>query len=118
MDPTLNPITRRPGPGRGRPKKQLLAEAAAAGVQDSTHDSGPDQQQPVTQAMDMSLRLSGPPSETEALAVDPSLEDADEQMIKRPRLDDPQDPSLDEEAVLSALSAHGNPEVVDQYSQE
>ncbi|KAG6116920.1 hypothetical protein E4U13_001542 [Claviceps humidiphila] len=30
-DPTLNPITRRPGPGRGRPKKHSLASAPEVG---------------------------------------------------------------------------------------
>ncbi|KAG6102918.1 hypothetical protein E4U31_003235 [Claviceps sp. LM219 group G6] len=30
-DPTLNPVTRRPGPGRGRPKKHSLASAPEVG---------------------------------------------------------------------------------------
>ncbi|PNP37891.1 hypothetical protein TGAMA5MH_10232 [Trichoderma gamsii] len=34
-DPTLNPITRRPGPGRGRPRKSQASEAAQPGANDA-----------------------------------------------------------------------------------
>ncbi|EHK49000.1 hypothetical protein TRIATDRAFT_185013, partial [Trichoderma atroviride IMI 206040] len=34
-DPTLNPITRRPGPGRGRPRKSQASEAAQPGTNDA-----------------------------------------------------------------------------------
>jgi len=42
----------------------------------------------------------------------------DEPEIKRPRLDDNTDPSLEDEAVLTALAAHTNPAAVDHYGQE
>lgn len=42
----------------------------------------------------------------------------DEPELKRPRLDDNTDPSLEDEAVLTALAAHNNPASVDHYGQE
>jgi hypothetical protein len=66
----------------------------------------------------MSLHLAAHPSESEVLAVDPNLEDADGHLAKRPRLDDAHDPSLEDDAVMSALEAHNNAGVVDQYGQE
>lgn len=115
-DPTLNPITRRPGPGRGRPKKQ--APAPVAGASGAAASPG---QQPLPGASPAVPALPQAESETpgsESLAVDPSLEDSDEQPAKRPRLDENQDPSLDDEAVLSALAAHNNPTPVDHYAPE
>ncbi|GFP54098.1 hypothetical protein TASIC1_0003047600 [Trichoderma asperellum] len=38
-DPTLNPITRRPGPGRGRPRKSQASEAAQPGTSDAAADA-------------------------------------------------------------------------------
>lgn len=54
------------------------------------------------------------------LALDPSLEDPDEQVAKRPRLDDSHDPSLDpDEAELSAaLAAHNSRTSVDNFDAE
>jgi hypothetical protein len=54
----------------------------------------------------------------DSLAVDPDLEDPDEQVAKRPRLAESQDPSLEDEAVMSALAAHNNPAPVDHYTTE
>ena len=51
------------------------------------------------------------------LAVDPDLEDPEEHAAKRARLDDSQDPSLEDVAVLNALAAHNNPPG-DVYDQE
>lgn len=50
--------------------------------------------------------------------MDPGLEDPDEQVAKRPRLDENQDPTLEDEAVLNALAGHGNPTPVDHYAPE
>ena len=163
-DPTLNPITRRPGPGRGRPRKQPAAGASGApgaapvtpgaigapggpaapavlgmppaldgvpgvgdistlsespGVQDGSVE--PQHQPPV----DRSVSVQGDTPVDDELAVDPSLEDAeeaedddDEHAAKRPRLDDNQDQSLEDVAVLHALAAHNNPVAGDEYEPE
>lgn len=61
---------------------------------------------------DGSLSVSGhgdTPLGDDLGAVDPSLEDPDEHMAKRPRLHENQDPSLEDVAVMNALSAHNNP---------
>lgn len=109
LDPSQNPITRRPGPGRGRPRKK-----PATPVEMPNRDKN---QLPAPASVPVSLSASGP--DPEPLALDPSLVAADEQAAKRPRLDDdPQDPSLEDEAVLNALAAHTNPNVVDHYGQE
>jgi hypothetical protein len=52
------------------------------------------------------------------MVVDPSLEDSDEHPAKRPRLEEAQGPSLEDEAVLNALAAHNNPNEVDNYAPE
>jgi hypothetical protein len=53
------------------------------------------------------------------VAVDPSLVDSDDGPApKRPRLDETQEPSLEDEAVLNALAAHNNPNAVDHYAPE
>lgn len=54
------------------------------------------------------------------LAVDPSLEDdpEDEHVAKRQRLDDSQEPTLEDEAVLSALAGHNNPGTPGEYTSE
>jgi hypothetical protein len=55
------------------------------------------------------------------LAVDPSLEDEEpeeQHAAKRLRLDDSQDPSLEDEAVLNALAGHNNATPPGEYSTE
>jgi hypothetical protein len=58
----------------------------------------------------------------EDLAVDPSLEDdaeeEEEHVAKRQRLEDSQEPTLEDEAVLHVLSGHNNPETPGEYSTE
>lgn len=54
---------------------------------------------------------------SDSLALDPSLQDADEHPPKRQRLDESQDPSVEDEAVLSALAAHSDPSI-DNYDAE
>ena len=131
-DPTLNPITRRPGPGRGRPRKQPAASLdASTPVLD--HEAQP--QAPMdapggdVDADGMSLSDPGsgvPHSHAGTLPLDPTAdvdrdgegEVLDEPELKRPRLDVNTDPSLEDEAVLTALAAHNNPASVDHYGQE
>lgn len=62
-------------------------------------------------------------SASENLAVDPSLEDdveeeEDEHAAKRQRLEDSQEPTLEDEAVLHVLSGHNNPETPGEYTTE
>ncbi|KAL2147885.1 hypothetical protein VTI28DRAFT_3363 [Corynascus sepedonium] len=56
----------------------------------------------------------------EELAVDPSLgeEPEEEHAAKRQRLDDSQEPTLEDEAVLNALASHNNPTTPGEFSTE
>ncbi|KXX81229.1 hypothetical protein MMYC01_201380 [Madurella mycetomatis] len=189
IDPTLNPITRRPGPGRGRPRKQPAQPAAATGPAGPTGTApgassapplvpgappavagapgvpaGPPMSgmppvstapadpagpagpagvgtsgapsipsAPPTQVLPASQAQPRPPPHPplpahlvqssnpgvapqaqmagpDDLAVDPSLEeDPEEHAAKRPRLNESQDSSIEDEAVLNALAVHSNP---------
>jgi len=103
VDPTLNPITRRPGPGRGRPRKQPpgpVLDAPEGGPQ-------PESVTPVPAAAPFHEPAPVPPPPE--LTLDPSAEEFDEQATKRAKLDEAADHSLDDEAVLSALTAHNAP---------
>ncbi|KAK4175961.1 hypothetical protein QBC36DRAFT_16587 [Triangularia setosa] len=203
IDPTLNPITRRPGPGRGRPRKNPapptaadhaaaaaavaaaggpvqapgVAPGAAPGVGPGLAPgvapgavpgaaAGPPGMPPVAGAPPTPQQITSvpvpvipgmpapsgvpmhpmytqnvqaqgqtpvrppprpvnaggaPPAQMDSpdnLAVDPNLEDdSDEHIVKRQRLDDSQSGSLDDEAMMSALSAHNEPTPGD-YSQD
>ncbi|KAH6645977.1 hypothetical protein BKA67DRAFT_663850 [Truncatella angustata] len=124
-DPTLNPITRRPGPGRGRPRKQPLTPvenpgqdgAALTGVAGVPYEEEVQQQQlplppppppppdaapPVDDAIadDLPLPLTIPAQEPTSLELVTGEDDLDEQPAKRPRLDDPSD-HLDDPAGLA-----------------
>ena len=111
-DPTENPITRRPGPGRGRPRKQPPVP-----VGDATPGSDPSQPAtgPAPEGVSEAATVSGP--STDAMAIEDAAgeDDLEEQPSKRPRLEDNTDPALTDEAVLSVLGAHSNP---DHYGQE
>ncbi|KAB5585790.1 hypothetical protein GE09DRAFT_1048833 [Coniochaeta sp. 2T2.1] len=150
-DPTLNPITRRPGPGRGRPKKQASSDPAAPGASASPAQQPLPPIPPTTSIpssipslMPSSMPSSMPPalpssmpssmpssipqphephaqSETpgsDAMAVDPSLDDQISQPAKRPRLEENVEPSIEDEAVLNALAAHANPSPGDHYAPD
>jgi hypothetical protein len=53
------------------------------------------------------------------LAVDPNLEDdLEEQPAKRPRLNESQDSSIEDETVLSGLSVNNNPTPGGEYTSE
>ncbi|KAK0705123.1 hypothetical protein B0H67DRAFT_499020 [Lasiosphaeris hirsuta] len=145
-DPTQNPITRRPGPGRGRPRKQpavapveggtpgdpslvgvpgipdLSGVAGGSDISGLSDTQGIEtgqsgSQPPPPIASSLSTQADTPVADD--LAVDPSLEDADaddEHAAKRPRLDE--NPSLDDEAVMNALAAHNDPSSGNPYVPE
>ncbi|KAK0634765.1 hypothetical protein B0T17DRAFT_611730 [Bombardia bombarda] len=142
VDPTQNPITRRPGPGRGRPKKQsqgsqgdgsvsgyppgpgsdvpstpggepadhMMPGSGPVGVPTAPMGDGHDQP-PLSMAQSMS---AGQTSMHGDGLVDPDLENS-EHIAKRPRLDESHDPSLEDEAVLNALTTHNNPTPENAY---
>ncbi|KAK4205634.1 hypothetical protein QBC40DRAFT_270545 [Triangularia verruculosa] len=196
IDPTLNPITRRPGPGRGRPRKNpapptaadhaaTAAAVTAAGAPGQipgqapglapgvgvppggvpgpmpsaapgppgvppgvgappppqqitsvpvpvipgmpapmhpmySHNVQPQGQTPIRPPSRPLNTGGAPPAQMDSpdLAVDPNLEDdSDEHVAKRQRLDDSQNGSLDDEAMMNALAAHNEPTPGD-YSQD
>ncbi|KAK4120802.1 hypothetical protein N657DRAFT_140917 [Parathielavia appendiculata] len=211
IDPAVNPITRRPGPGRGRPRKQPAAATApgsapVSGTQPAEAQSVGAQSAGVSPA-DVTSGTSGAPSplvpgvgqtagvphgvaihpqypgvgrmpsaptaplstvpgipgtpgmplepapqglavaqgqpqppppqasqaiapqaqmaqahmtSPEELAVDPNLEEEpeEEHAAKRQRLDDSQEPTLEDEAVLNVLAGHNNPTTPGEYTSE
>lgn len=56
--------------------------------------------------------------QTEGVSFDEVDEEPDEHDAKRTKLDDHHDPSLNDEAILSALAAHNNPDGVEHYNPE
>ncbi|KAI0008459.1 hypothetical protein F4779DRAFT_448084 [Xylariaceae sp. FL0662B] len=117
-DPTTNPITRRPGPGRGRPRKQPMAPITTS---EQTSSSGTPTKGQETQPNDASASGSAPgqvhadAQETDSLGpVQDEAADLDEQPSKRQRLDEDDQPQNEDEAVL-ALAADGLPGPDDQY---
>ena len=134
-DPTLNPITRRPGPGRGRPRKQpqTPVDGSAPELDPQAQPQAPMGGPGSDMIPDGLPAMSGPaaglphphphpgtlPLDANADADRDGEGDVlDEPEIKRPRLEDNTDPSLEDEAVLTALAAHNNPGSVDHYGQE
>lgn len=49
---------------------------------------------------------------------DDAVEDEEEHVSKRQRLEDIQEPTLEDEAVLHVLSGHNNSETPDEYTGE
>lgn len=118
VDPTLNPITRRPGPGRGRPRKSGAGISPGLTGDEQDHEQQLDASGIVSSPAAPIAAASAPqPPVTEDLGLGPNGDDS-EHIAKRPRLEENQDPALDDEAVLSALAAHTNPTPVDHYSTE
>ncbi|KAI0124987.1 hypothetical protein BJ170DRAFT_597832 [Xylariales sp. AK1849] len=113
-DPTTNPITRRPGPGRGRPRKQPPAPMAQSGEDETAVEGqqGPlepddDDHIPVGVSVSMSVPVDDPAS---TLAFMSGEADLEEQPAKRQRLDDVAD-QMDDAAVLG-LAVDGNADAV------
>lgn len=121
-DPTDNPITRRPGPGRGRPKKQV----SASGSQHSpdTDDAAPIlglvQQPPLPPSVpapappppidgqisgELPVPIALPTQDPASLGLLQDEDDLEEQPAKRQRLDDPID-HLDDSAGLALDDGH------------
>ncbi len=143
MDPGLNPITRRPGPGRGRPRKQPSTPITGAGalapeqpqpdmvgavpgaipgalpgvvpgaIPDTVSDGVPGT---VPGTIPGSVPGAEAVSQPESLALDSQVEELEEPDTKRPRLDPTTDPAL-EDAVLG-LASHNTATPVDQYDSE
>ncbi|KAI0555733.1 hypothetical protein F4679DRAFT_519629 [Xylaria curta] len=115
-DPTANPITRRPGPGRGRPRK---APPAPIVNNDQEHPSEIVNLTSETQTNDPSapthpMQSSAAASEPSSMAVDEPNPDLEEQPAKRQRIDveeEEDQQTNDDEAVL-ALAADG---ITDAY---
>ncbi|KAI0809440.1 hypothetical protein GGR55DRAFT_649955 [Xylaria sp. FL0064] len=122
-DPTTNPITRRPGPGRGRPRK---APPASVGSADAEQEQPPETAQPAseTQSSEPSaptpvpLQASAGASEPSATATgEPAADvEVEDQPTKRQRLDvsEEDQQANDDEAVL-ALAADGISSAGDAY---
>ncbi|KAI0389439.1 hypothetical protein F5Y17DRAFT_123512 [Xylariaceae sp. FL0594] len=135
-DPSANPIARRPGPGRGRPRKLATIAVADVGQKASPKISNPPSEAQASDAPSAagSARpsITGPnPSATSA--EKPTSSDTQEQPSKRQRLEDDREtdpnasaiaraeeevhPVSSDEAVL-ALAADGIASVVDDYPSE
>jgi hypothetical protein len=134
-DPTANPITRRPGPGRGRPRKLPPVPVTDARQMDNPKRTNPP---PETQVSDPSPSIGSVKTPTSApepssAPVEEPGTDLQEQPSKRQRLEDNPNASsnLDsnasteegvqqvssDEAVL-ALAADGIASAVDDYPPE
>ncbi|KAI5918962.1 hypothetical protein F4810DRAFT_529914 [Camillea tinctor] len=117
-DPTDNPITRRPGPGRGRPRK--LPPAPVSSEQTASQSTDVSITDPSGQAnaagvpVNVSMQVSVPIQETDSLSLVQDDTGLDEQPSKRQRLDGVDQDQNDDEAVL-ALAAHGLPGPDDHY---
>ncbi|KAI0518310.1 hypothetical protein F5B22DRAFT_600715 [Xylaria bambusicola] len=121
-DPTANPITRRPGPGRGRPRKAPPSSVAGA---DTDQEQPPEMVKSASETTQASDPVAPHPapvetpagaSEPSSMAVEESAPNSEEQPAKRQRLDVEQDGQQvnDDEAVL-ALAADGVPSGGDAY---
>ena len=113
-DPTANPITRRPGPGRGRPRKAPPTSVAGA---DADQEQPPDIAKPpsgTNQTGDAAalppppLQTSAGASESSSVALEEPIQSTEEQPAKRQRLgvEEVSQPIDEDEAVL-ALAADG-----------
>ncbi|KAI0900428.1 hypothetical protein F4806DRAFT_448639 [Annulohypoxylon nitens] len=112
-DPTENPITRRPGPGRGRPRKQPPAPTADS---EPVTPSKPSGQILESDLDDAAAAMDAMPmSEADSLGLvqDDSILD-EEQPSKRQRLDT--DDQTDDDAAVLALAADGLPGPDDHYN--
>ncbi|KAI0192659.1 hypothetical protein EV127DRAFT_37165 [Xylaria flabelliformis] len=117
-DPTSNPITRRPGPGRGRPRK---APPAPIDNNDQEQPSEVVNLESEAQTDDPSapthpVQTSSGASEPSSMAVDEPNPEPEEQPAKRQRLEveEEDQQANDDEAVL-ALAADG---ITDAYGPQ
>ncbi|KAI1149611.1 hypothetical protein F4825DRAFT_47722 [Nemania diffusa] len=127
-DPNANPITRRPGPGRGRPRKAVPAILAkmepeeeqpsqAARPTSGTQTIDPPDPSAPSAPTPLPVPTSAGASEPGSMSIDEPTVDLEEQPAKRQRLDDVDEEDQqtnDDEAVL-ALAADGIPSTVDDF---
>lgn len=110
LDPTTNPITRRPGPGRGRPKKAAANAAADASPQGSDGvDPAQAQQQPQDQVQDIPQQTLPPQPDMDTSvgpAPTPMMEPAPPQMQPSP----PQQPVVMQTEAVSFVDASEEPD--------
>lgn len=110
LDPTTNPITRRPGPGRGRPKKAAANAAAGAGSQvPDGVDQAQAQQQPQAQPQHIPQQPLPPQPAMDAgvgPAPTPMMESAPSQMQASP----PQQPVVMQTEGASFVDASEEPD--------
>ncbi|OTB05378.1 hypothetical protein M426DRAFT_319910 [Hypoxylon sp. CI-4A] len=112
-DPTENPITRRPGPGRGRPRKQPLVPIATSDqVPGQLQEAHPD----ATDASgDIPVHIPVDDADSLSLVQDDEVLDQ-EHPSKRRRLDE--DEQQNDDAAVLALAADGLPGPDDHYAPE
>ncbi|KAI0904189.1 hypothetical protein F4824DRAFT_459707 [Ustulina deusta] len=119
-DPTSNPITRRPGPGRGRPRKAPPASIASVdpdqeqleGVEPASETQTSDPPAPTPLPLQTSARESEPSS----MAIEEPTPDLGDQPTKRQRLDvDEEDQQANDDEAVLALTADGISSAVDAY---
>ncbi|GAP85714.1 putative accumulation-associated protein [Rosellinia necatrix] len=125
-DPTANPITRRPGPGRGRPRKVPPAPST------SNDERSPQAIKPAseTEASDepsaptpLPAHTSVGESEPSSMAIEEPAADDEEQPAKRQRLDveeeaqpaNGEDQAVNDDEAVLALQADSITSVVDSY---
>ncbi|KAI1411730.1 hypothetical protein F5Y13DRAFT_164935 [Hypoxylon sp. FL1857] len=117
-DPTQNPITRRPGPGRGRPRKQPPApindpdQVPSSGAPGQLQDAHLDA---TASSLDAPMHI---PDDADSLGLvqdDSALDE--EHPSKRQRLDEEEQQQNDDAAVL-ALAADGLSGPDDHYGPE
>ncbi|KAI0378359.1 hypothetical protein F5Y04DRAFT_148645 [Hypomontagnella monticulosa] len=106
-DPTQNPITRRPGPGRGRPRKQPPSL-----IDGSTQEVGARKPLPNAAAAATSTEIAIPVDDSDTLDLVQDDSGLEEQPSKRQRLDEDdqqqqqqQDDDDSDAAVLSLAAA-------------
>ncbi|KAI1324136.1 hypothetical protein F5Y16DRAFT_316313 [Xylariaceae sp. FL0255] len=118
-DPTANPITRRPGPGRGRPRKQVSGPVGPApsfqSAGNSTANDLQHSEDGATPTTASAIPHHDPTSarKPDSIEIDQTNE---EQPLKRQRIevDEEEQVENDDEAVL-ALAADGITGAVDAY---
>ncbi|KAI0406952.1 hypothetical protein F4802DRAFT_595584 [Xylaria palmicola] len=115
-DPDANPITRRPGPGRGRPRKSAPAPMTKSDREQSPHIANPAlETQTSGPSAPAPLPMETPVgnSEPSAAAIEEPAPDIEEQPAKRQRLDvNDEDRQPTEEEADLALAVEG---IADAY---
>ncbi|KAI2620200.1 hypothetical protein GGS26DRAFT_315900 [Hypomontagnella submonticulosa] len=99
-DPTQNPITRRPGPGRGRPRKQPPSL-----IDGSTQEVGNRKPLPNAATTVASAEMAIPIDDPDTLDLVQDDSGLEEQPSKRQRLDEDDQQQDDDDAAVLSLAA-------------